>query len=133
MERNILITVIGLSLTGLLATFGFLKGLRNDRRIFVLTIITSMIGVLFLVLVFFGPTIHWSTSIFMFGPFIYIATYGLLRKVFKLIYKVEPTYNRRSFYDPEDKRHQNFLDLTTHLLPLILGMLGPILLKELAN
>ena len=41
------------------------------------------------------------------GGLAYIICYAALRHVYVRIYNIEPTYNRMSWFDPEDNRRQN--------------------------
>ncbi len=66
---------------------------------------------------------------FLFGPFIYVLSYGLLRKLYKSIYNVEPTFVWLSGYDADDLREVNFLDKVVYILPLLLGMVLPFIGK----
>ena len=121
---------LGLALTIIIALAGVEKRLRSDRVLLVVVIVAMAIG-------FIGFLIRGESTVmargnaadFLFGPFIYVFSYGLLRKLYKRIYHVEPTYVWLSCYDVEDKRNVNLLDKVVHVLPLLLGMLLPFIGK----
>ena len=118
---------IGCIPTGLLVLLGFAKVLRNDRlikKIIVLALLFASLG-------FFiqvedkdvGPGFAPAT---LAAPLVYILSYTILRFIYKSLYKVEPTYNRSSWYDHEDNRRQNWLDVFVHLFPWLFSLIFPL-------
>jgi len=63
------------------------------------------------------------------SPLIYTSFYSLLRKLFLKKYKMEPTYNRSSWYDFEEKRNQKWSDLGVFLIPVIASLAIPLLIE----
>lgn len=127
--KNEIVWWTGLLFTGILAIAGFLKKLRKDRTLFVLLLISIPIAVSGLLLR--SPEYQMkgaNGADILLGPFVYIVMYGGLRYVYKKIYKREPTYNRSSWYDPEEKREQNIMDVFAHVFPLMGAVLLPIII-----
>ncbi len=117
------ILIISLTLYGILISCGFMKLLRSDKTLLILSIVTLIIAV-FGLLIRSEQTqmVNGNGATFLIAPFIYTISYLLLKKLYKFKYKIEPTYNRSSWYDSEDDRNQNLLDVTVHILPMILGV-----------
>lgn len=125
------IMMIGLILTGILVVCGFMKLLRSNKTLIIITILTIPIAVLGLFMR--GKEtemVNGNGAKFLISPFIYITSFALLRMLFKNIYKMEPTYEKHSWYDAEDGRNQNWLDLIVHILPMILSFIVPILIDK---
>lgn len=126
---NISPTVIanlGLALTIILALAGADKRLRSDRTLLVVGVVALTIGIVgFLIRSESTGVARGNAADFLFGPIIYVLSYGLLRKIYKSIYHVEPAYVWLSGYDAEDMRNVNFLDKVVYVLPLLLGMVLP--------
>jgi hypothetical protein len=121
------ILYIGYILTGLLAVLGFMKVLRNDKlikRIIFIALVFATFG-------FFIRSkendigIGFAPAVFA-SPLVYILSYALLRYLYKSFYRVEPTYNRSSWYDDEDGRRQNWLDVLVHVLPMFIAIIFPL-------
>ena len=126
--------IIGLCITGILAVCGFMKLLRSDRTLIILTVLTIPIGVFGLCLIGDNTEmVNGNGATTLVSPFIYITSYALLRMLYKRIYKMEPTYERFSWYDAEEGRKQNWLDVTVHILPMLLGFIVPIIIEEIIN
>src|SRR5690242_2758192 len=95
--------IIGLMITGVLFVLGISKKLRSTRTLITLLIFTGIIGGI-------GIWIRGQRYEMANGnaaddllmPFAYMVTYGLLRKLYKRIYQVEPTYNSSSWYDEKE-------------------------------
>ena len=121
------ILIISLILYTITVTCGFMKLLRSDKTLLTLSIVTLIIAV-FGLLIRSEQTqmVNGNGATFLIAPFIYTISYLLLRKLYKFKYKIEPTYNRRSWYDSEDNRNQNLLDVTVHILPMLLGFIIPL-------
>ena len=116
----------GLALTIIVAMAGVDKRLRSDRTLLIVGIVALIIGVVgFLIRSESTDMARGNAADFLFGPFIYVLSYGLLRKLYKGIYNVEPTFVWISGYDAEDLREVNFLDKVVYVLPLLLGMVLP--------
>jgi hypothetical protein len=92
------------------------KKLRSDRFIRYLALITFGFAVS-------GIVIRVPESAFFASAFIYLISYAVLRKFYINKYKVEPTYNRSSWYDPEEGRQQNGLDVITFVAPIFLSFI----------
>ena len=121
------ILIISLILYTIIVTCGFMKLLLSDKTLLTLSIVTLIIAV-FGLLIRSEQTqmVNGNGATFLIAPFIYTISYLLLRKLYKFKYKIEPTYNRRSWYDSEDNRNQNLLDVTVHILPMLLGFIIPL-------
>ncbi len=123
---------IGTLIFGILVILGFAKKLRNDTTLIILLVVTGIIGGI-------GIWIRdpeyeipkGNEADFLIMPFAYVVAYKLLRKLYKSIYKVEPTYNRSSWYDYEEGRKQNWLDLLVHIAPIIISGLTPLVIGKL--
>ncbi|MBD1396196.1 hypothetical protein H9Q13_03380 [Pontibacter sp. JH31] len=125
-----IIANVGLALTVIIALAGIDKRLRSDRTLLVMGVAALTIGIVgFLIRSESTGMARGNAADFLFGPFIYVLSYGLLRKLYKSIYKVEPTYVWLSGYDAEDMRDVNFLDKVVYVLPLLLGMVLPFIGK----
>ena len=125
-----IIANVGLALTIIIALAGIDKRLRSDRTLLFVGVIALTIGIVgFLIRSESTGMARGNAADFLFGPFIYVLSYGLLRKLYKSIYNVEPTYVWLSGYDAEDKRDVNFLDKVVYVLPLLLGMVLPFIGK----
>lgn len=121
---------IGLALTILIALAGVEKRLRGDSTLLIVGVATLCIGIVGLLLRSESTGMaRGNAADFLFGPFIYVVSYTLLRKLYKGLYQVEPTYAWLSGYDSDDMRKVNFLDKVVHVLPLLLGMVLPFLGK----
>ena len=68
---------------------------------------------------------------FLYVPIVYMICYNLLRLLYIKIYNREPTYNRSSWYDPEDGRRQNWLDVIVYVIPIFVSLGFPIILTAL--
>jgi hypothetical protein len=125
-----IIANVGLALTVIIALAGVYKKLRTDKTLLVVGVAALTIGIVgFLIRSESTEMARGNAADFLFGPFIYVLSYGFLRKLYKSIYKVEPTYVWLSGYDAEDMRDVNFLDKVVYVLPLLLGMVLPFIGK----
>jgi hypothetical protein len=114
---------IGLALIIIIALAGVDKRLRSDKSILIVGIVTLAIGLVGLLIRSDATDMpRGNAADFLFGPFVYVLSYSLLRKLYKSIYNVEPTYVWLNTYDLEDMRKVNLLDKVVHVLPLLLGM-----------
>lgn len=121
-----IIANIGLALTTITALAGVDKRLRNDKTLLAAGAIALVIGIIgFLIRNESTSMARGNAADFLFGPFIYVLTYRILRKLYKRIYNVEPTYVWLSGYDVEDMRGVNLFDKVVYVLPLLLGMVLP--------
>jgi len=62
------------------------------------------------------------------GGLSYIICYAGLRHVYIRKYSIEPTYNRISWFDPDDGRRQNWLDVVVFVIPLLLSFIIPLMI-----
>ncbi len=114
--------------TGALTFFGFLKKLRNNNLLWVLGILTFILGVTgYLLSSSSVGLIPERLSYLLFGPFIYILVYSILRRVYIKIYNLEPSYDRHSLYDVDDGRKLNAFDVCVYVLPMICSFIIPVL------
>jgi hypothetical protein len=123
------ILFIGYFFTAALWFAGFSKMLRSEnviKIVLVLAVVLAIFGVLLR-----NPqtkmTLGNAADTF-FGPLIYILTYAFFRFTYRKKYGVEPTYNRASWYDPQEGREQNLFDLVVFIIPMVLSILVPLLL-----
>lgn len=120
----------GLALTIITALAGVDKRLRSDKTLLIVSIVALTIALFgFLIRSESTEMARGNAADFLFGPFIYVLSYGLLRRLYKSIYNIEPTYVWLSGYDAEDLRKVNFLDKVVYVLPLLLGMVLPFIGK----
>jgi hypothetical protein len=113
----------GLIVTGIYACLGFYKLLRKRKWTNRLLIIAGVLASFQLLLSIIKDSLTAPIlSDTLYGPITYMASYLLLRKVYMRIYKVEPTYNYGAWYDPADKRRQNWLDILVHVLPFLISI-----------
>jgi len=125
------ISIIGFVIAAIIAVCGFMKLLRSDRVLFFLFPITLIIAVIGLIIRSDNTRmVNGNAADMLLSPFIYVASYTLLRYVYKRIYKVEPTYERYNWFDYEDGRKQNWLDVLVHLIPLMLCMTLPFVIEH---
>jgi len=97
------------------------KKLRNNRVLTRLAIVTLLIALL-------GVFINKEGSLFLASAFFYVIIYAGLRYIYLKKYSIEPTYNRASWYDPEEGRKQNWLDVIVFVIPLMLSLVMPLVL-----
>ena len=122
--------MVGIAITCGLAFCGFMKWLRNDRRLAVLFILTGVLAVIGVVGRVPGNA-RLNSADGLLGPLAYVASYALLRQAYKSIYRREPTYERASWYDREEGRKQNWFDVTVHILPMLIGMAVPLIVTQM--
>ncbi|WP_271783403.1 hypothetical protein [Aquimarina algiphila] len=123
------IMIISFSMTGIISVFGFMKKLRNNKLLLILLLITLLIGLFgYISSNYYIAVLSGRLSYSLFGPFIYVLSYGLLRIAYKKTFNKEPSYERYSWYDYEDGRKLNVFDLLVHIIPMLLGFILPILL-----
>jgi hypothetical protein len=106
----------------------FYKKLRDNRRLGILLIATSLIAIYACVLKTSGQAFsgRFRGSDFLFSPFIFVLTYAILRYLYKDVYDREPTYDRTSWYDSDERRYQNFFDVIVFVFPLLFSITFPI-------
>ncbi|AMM51110.1 hypothetical protein TH61_07835 [Rufibacter sp. DG15C] len=115
--------LFGLIVTGIYACLGFYKLFRKKNWTYRLLIFSGLLASFQLLLSIIKDGILAPIpSDTLYGPITYMVSYLLLRKMYVAIYRVEPTYNRCAWYDPEDKRRQNLLDIVVHVLPFLLSI-----------
>lgn len=128
------ISMIAFIITAIIAVCGFMKLLRSNKVLIILLTITFPIAIFGLIIRGVNTEMVNGNAANMFlSPFIYVASYTLLRLVFKRIYKMEPTYERYSWYDYSDGRKQNWLDVIVHLIPLMLSFTLPFLIENILD
>lgn len=121
------ILITGYILTGMLIVAGFMKMLRNNNTIKVITLISILVAAGgFLIRSETTKMTTGNAADSFFGPSIYILSYSLLRYFYKRKYKVEPTYEKYSWFDHAERRPQNWLDVTVHILPMMLSIIIPL-------
>ena len=123
--------ILGITLWGVFVMLGFFKKLRDDKTIIFLSLLTAIIAIYPLTKIIEGAPYSGNfrqTDIF-FLPFFYVSTYGLLRQLYKSIYKREPTYYRASWFDPEDNREQNWLDIFVYVGSMAISFLIVVLIN----
>ena len=122
---------IGIVLSGFIWTIGFLKILRNNKRLKILMIFS--VGLLIFSFWLLNNDIKLengiSVSYIYISPIIYVLTFSILRRRFLKKYNFEPTYNWISWYDKEDERNQNWDDVFVHIVPFGLSFIIPIILS----
>ena len=97
------------------------KKLRNSTSINFVVFITLLISIP-------GFLIKAPEAGMLTGGLAYIICYAALRHVYVRIYNIEPTYNRMSWFDPEDSRRQNWLDVVVFAIPLLLSFVIPLII-----
>jgi hypothetical protein len=95
------------------------KKLRNDRLLKVSSIITLLFAIP-------GVLIRTPEAAMLMGAFVQVVSYAFLRYLFKRKYNFEPTYNRMSWYDHEEGRKQNWLDVIVFVVPTMLSFTIPL-------
>jgi len=124
--------IIGLILTGTLVTCGFMKLLRSNKILTVLTLVALLIGIYGLLIRGEETEMpNGNGADFLAAPFVYVVSYALLRMLYKRVYKMEPTYERYSWYDAKEGRNQNWLDVTVYILPMLLSFVVPLMMGKL--
>lgn len=131
---NDLLLIAGLGITGLLVIPGLSKKLRSDRVLLVLAGITFVIAVAGIIL---RSAVHQSkgsnSADMLLSPFVYVALYALFRKLYKRKFGIEPTCNRNSWYDPDEKRRQNVFDVIVHIAPMVIAFMLPPIITAIAR
>jgi hypothetical protein len=123
---------LGFILWFVVVMLGFSKKLRDNKRVIIILILTSLVSIypIFLKIQGLPFSGHSRGSDFLFAPFIYMLTYGLLRWLYKRVYNREPTYYRAAWYDPEEHRKQNVFDVVVYVIPLLFSGISIIFLNE---
>lgn len=123
------LSLIGIFSTCLIACLCTIKKLRSDKRISILVILTFPLAIFGLIIR--SPEYQMkgaNAADCLWSPFLCIALYGLFRYLYKKKYYCEPTYNRLSWYDPDEKRMQNWFDVIVHVVPFIFAVSVPIII-----
>jgi hypothetical protein len=131
MEATLNIT--GFILVGAIALLGFGKKLRSDKRLAILFLTTCIVATIGLILR--DEVVEHGTgnpAYSLISPLAYVLCYAGLRQIFKAVYKMEPTYQRYSWYDQEEGRKQNVLDVIVHILPLMVAIFVPSIIESLS-
>ena len=129
-----MIHLIGLGLLGAVAIAGFYKKLRDNKVILMLLFPALLLAAFGLLIR--SPELQQkgaNSADFFISPLIYLLSYGTLRHIYKKQYGVEPTYNRSSWYDPEEGRKQNGFDVLVFILPVFIAAIFPVLITSLLN
>lgn len=127
------LNISGLIVTGIIALLGFGKKLRSNKRLAILFVITSIVAIVGLILrndVVEQRISNPADS--LISPLAYVLCYAGLRQMFKAVYKMEPTYQRYRWYDKEDGRKQNVLDVLVHIFPLMVAVFVPFIIGSLS-
>ena len=122
--------ISGLILTCIVAYLGFDKKLRSSRTLTHLLIPAFIIALI-------GLWIRSSdteqkganAADALLSPLVYILCYAGLRALYKYIYNMEPTCDRYSWYDSEEGRKQNWLDVVVHIVPMLIAFVFPVAIK----
>ncbi|MBS7566278.1 hypothetical protein KHS38_17860 [Mucilaginibacter sp. Bleaf8] len=108
------------------------KVMRNNKALLGLLIVSLCMAIFQVLLSLHENTFKKPTlSDSFYSPLIYVVSYNSLRYAYVQAYGVEPTYNRSSWYDPEDGRSQNWLDVVVYAFPIFFSMGFPIILAVL--
>lgn len=67
---------------------------------------------------------------FLFGPFVFVVGYSLLRGLYKKIFKFEPDFEAYTGYSNRDKRGLNFMDYFTFFIPTTLSAIVNIMMAN---
>lgn len=126
-----MIKAAGFIIWGLIVFLILLKKLRDNRRILVALLFSLPFAIYALSEKITGNafTEKLRPTDALFMPLVTVCTYALLRYLYKKAYKREPTYNRSSWFDPEEGRNQNIFDLIVFISPMVMGGLFPLLIK----
>ncbi len=127
------IFILNTVLWAILSFMGMFKHLRNNQTILTLLVISALYGCVSVFVHIFISRMDDLSSYSFWSPFVYLVLYGFLRYLYLKIYHREPTYNKASWYDPEEGRNQNTLDLLAHLLPMGVSLIFPFLVKKLLS
>ena len=126
-EEQNKILIIGLVLTVISMMLISSKRFRNKNRNIALIIITILIGIT-------GITIrteefqmvNFNVADFLLSPFVGVFTFLFLRKRYYLKYNTELTFYWFSWYDPVERRKQNWFDVAVNVLPILIAGLLPV-------
>lgn len=103
---------------------GLFKKLRNNKAIIFSLFLSGLIAIVPITTILdhksTAENLNQNNGLLL--PFIYVVLYGSLRMLYKRIYHREPTYYRADWYDPEDARNQNLLDVIVYISPMILSI-----------
>ncbi|GAB3235634.1 hypothetical protein GCM10027346_25530 [Hymenobacter seoulensis] len=123
---------IGTGLTLALLLLGLEKQLRNNSLLKIILSVTLFIGCLgFYIRSPAYQSVGANAADSLWSPFFFILSYVALSWVYIRIYQQNPTYYRNSWYDPNEGRNQNWLDVVVHLVPLPIGLLLPMFITHL--
>ncbi|HTL80073.1 MAG TPA: hypothetical protein VL651_00135 [Bacteroidia bacterium] len=123
---------LGLTPTAAMLLAASYRRLRNDRIVFVLIILCVSLAIWGIYLR--SPEFEMkggNAADSLYSPLIYILTYATLRYLFKKKYGFEPTYYKHSWYDPVEKRDQNWFDIVVLMLPFLLAVFIPAIIHLL--
>lgn len=114
-------TIIGLGLVLVVAAFD----LRNFRTLRLIGVLVFLIAV---VAMAFREPGHPRLNKYdaFLAPGVYVGLFALLRAVYKRIHRTEPTWFPLSWFDPVAGRRQNWMDVITYAVPMMLSMIVPI-------
>jgi hypothetical protein len=125
---------LGLGTTCIIGVLTSNKLMRNNKVLVGLLIVSIAMTISQIVLSIHEKTFKRATlSDALYSPLVYVIFYNCLRHAYLRIFGIEPTYNRMSWYDPEDGRKQNWLDVIVYITPFFLSLGFPILLAILKN
>ena len=125
------ILVIGIGLWGVLVILILSKKLRDDKKVLQAIQIAALIALFPLIQKTMRTPFHGHMRVTdtFFCPLITILSYALLRYSYKKLFRREPTYNRSSWYDPDDRRNQDLYDVIVFILPVVIGIIFPFLIN----
>lgn len=115
---------IGLMIWLVFVILGLFKKLRSNKAIIFSLFLSGLIAIVPITTMLghesTAENLNQNNGLLL--PFIYVVLYGSLRMLYKRIYHREPTYYRADWYDPEDARNQNLLDVIVYIIPMILSI-----------
>lgn len=122
---------LGFILWFILVMLCYFKMLRDNKRLIILLLVASLFAVYAFILRENGQPFsgRYRGSNFLFSPFLYVLSYGILRYLYKDTYKREPTYDRHSWHDVDEGRDQNVFDVIVFVFPLFFSVLFPFLIS----
>lgn len=115
---------IGLIIWLIFTILGLFKKLRSNQAIIFSLFVSGLIAIVPIITMLDNESTaeNLNQNKGLLLPFIYVVLYGSLRMLYKRMYHREPTYYRAAWYDPEDARNQNFLDVIVYISPMILSL-----------
>jgi hypothetical protein len=97
------------------------KKLRNGHRLKILSVFSFILAIL-------GLVIKTPEAASFSISFFYIISYAFLRYLYLRKYGLEPTYYNYSWYDAEEGRRQNWLDVIVYVVPIFFSFIASLAL-----